>query len=128
MSKESRSLATYLQRALEAEKMDVTVRGPLGVPSSAAQLQKFDLLIMSDVPATHVGLAQMAAIEAYVRDLGGGFIMTGGQNSFGAGGYYGTQLEKILPVRFDTEKKRDRTFIGLNALHRPQRLDDRRQA
>jgi Ca-activated chloride channel homolog len=105
--------ASYLQRALDAEKIDVTVRGPYGVPSSLAELQKFDLLIVSDVPAMYVGLSQMAAIQAYVRDLGGGFIMTGGQNSFGAGGYYGTMIEKILPVRFDTEKKRDQPSLAM---------------
>jgi uncharacterized membrane protein len=105
--------ASYLQRALEAEKIDVTVRGPYGVPSSMAELQKFDLLIVSDVPATYVGMGQMAAIQAYVRDLGGGFIMTGGQNSFGSGGYYGTLIERILPVRFDTEKKRDQPTLAM---------------
>lgn len=105
--------AGFLKRALEAEKIAVVVRGPHGVPSSVAQLAKFDLLIMSDVPAMYVGLGQMAAIHAYVRDMGGGFIMTGGQNSFGAGGYYGTRIEKILPVRFDTEKKRDQPSLGM---------------
>jgi Ca-activated chloride channel homolog len=105
--------AGFLKRALQAEKIDVVVRGPYGVPASVAQLQKFDLLIMSDVPAMYVGLGQMAAINAYVRDLGGGFIMTGGQNSFGAGGYYGTRIEKILPVRFDTEKKRDQPSLAM---------------
>ena len=105
--------ATYLKRALQAEKIDVTVRGPHGVPSKAASLAKFDLLIMSDVPAMYLGMGQMGAIHAYVRDLGGGFIMIGGPNSFGAGGYYGTRIEKILPVQFDTEKKRDQPSLGL---------------
>jgi Mg-chelatase subunit ChlD len=105
--------AGHLQRALEAEKIDVTVRGPHGIPGSLAELQKFDLLLVSDVPAEVVSLGQMAAIQAYVRDLGGGFIMTGGQNAFGAGGYCGTLIEKILPVRFDTEKKRDQPSLAL---------------
>ncbi|PID39674.1 MAG: hypothetical protein CSA24_00815 [Deltaproteobacteria bacterium] len=105
--------AGYLKRALQAEKIDVVVRGPYGVPSSVAQLAKFDMLIISDVPAMYVNLGQMAAIHAYVRDLGGGFLMTGGQNSFGAGGYYGTRIEKILPVRFDTEKKRSQPSLAL---------------
>jgi Ca-activated chloride channel homolog len=105
--------ATYLQRALEAEKIDVTVRGPYGVPSSIADLQKFDLVLVSDVPTMYIGMGQMAAIQAYVRDLGGGFIMAGGQNSFGSGGYSGTMMEKILPVRFDTEKKRDQPSLAL---------------
>jgi Mg-chelatase subunit ChlD len=105
--------AGFLKQALEAERIDVEVRGPYGIPASVNQLQKFDLLLVSDVPAMYVGLGHMAAIHAYVRDLGGGFIMAGGQNSFGAGGYYGTRIEKILPVRFDTEKKRDQPSLAM---------------
>lgn len=105
--------AGFLKKALEAERIDVEVRGPYGVPASVSQLQKYDLLILSDVPAMYIGLGHMAAINAYVRDLGGGFIMAGGQNSFGAGGYYGTRIEKILPVRFDTEKKRDQPSLAM---------------
>ena len=103
----------YLKRALEAERIDVSVRGPHGMPRSSVQLAKFDLVILSDTPAMYIGPGQMAAISSYVRDLGGGFIMTGGPNSFGAGGYYGTRIEKILPVRFDTEKKRDQPTLAM---------------
>ena len=105
--------AGFLKKALEAERIDVEVRGPYGLPGSVNQLQKYDLIILSDVPAMYLGLGHMAALNAYVQDLGGGFIMAGGQNSFGAGGYYGTRIEKILPVRFDTEKKRDQPSLAM---------------
>ena len=105
--------AGYLRRALEAEKIDVTVRGPHGLPGTAAAMAKFDLVLLSDVPAMYVGPGHMSALHAYVRDLGGGFIMAGGPNAFGSGGYYGTRLERILPVRFDTEKKRDQPSLAL---------------
>ncbi|MSP63478.1 MAG: VWA domain-containing protein, partial [Myxococcales bacterium] len=105
--------ATYLARALQRENLDVDVRGPHGLPGAASGLLKYDLVIVSDVPASYVGLAQMAALESYVRDHGGGFLMAGGENSFGSGGYGGTQLEKLLPVRFDTEKKRDQPSLAL---------------
>ena len=105
--------ATPLRRALEAERIAVEVRGPHGVPRTAAALAKYDLLLLSDVPAYHVGPGQMAAISSYVRDLGGGFIMAGGPNSFGAGGYYGTRLERLLPVRFDSEKRQDQPTLAL---------------
>jgi Ca-activated chloride channel homolog len=81
------------------------VRGARGLPTSAKELERFDLVLISDVPSMFLGLAQMQALESYVRDLGGGFIMSGGQDSFGSGGYQGTRVEKILPVRFDGEKE-----------------------
>ncbi|MBW2277514.1 MAG: VWA domain-containing protein [Deltaproteobacteria bacterium] len=106
-------VARYLKRALEHENIDVEVRGPRGLPSSAKSLQKYDLVLVSDVPAHFVGLAQMQALEAYVRDLGGGLIMAGGEDSFGSGGYQGTRIEKIMPVRFDSEKQREQPNVAI---------------
>lgn len=105
--------AGYLKRALEHENMDVEVRGPRGLPSSAKALEKYDLVMVSDVPAHFVGMAQMQALEAYVRNLGGGLIMAGGEDSFGSGGYQGTRMEKIMPVRFDSEKTREQPNIAI---------------
>ena len=104
---------SYLAQALTRENIEVETRGPYGLPSRAKDLLGFDLLLMSDVSATLVSQAQMQAIESYVRDFGGGFIMAGGENSFGSGGYQGTQLEKVLPVRFEQEKKRDQPTLAL---------------
>ncbi len=103
----------YLSQALARENIEVETRGPYGLPGHAKDLLGFDLVLMSDVSATLVSQAQMVAIESYVRDYGGGFIMAGGENSFGSGGYQGTQLEKILPVRFEQEKKRDQPTLAL---------------
>lgn len=103
----------YLSQALTRENIDVEVRNAYGMPRSAKELLPYDLVLVSDVPATLVGQAQMLAIESYVSEYGGGFIMAGGENSFGSGGYQGTQIEKILPVRFEQEKKRDQPSLGL---------------
>lgn len=103
----------YLQQALTSENIDVEARNPYGMPHSVKELLPYDLVLLSDTSATLISQAQMLAIESYVRDYGGGFIMTGGENSFGSGGYQGTQLEKLLPVRFDQEKKRDQPSLGL---------------
>ena len=105
--------AAWLANALKRESIDVDVRSSYGLPSSPRELGAYDLVILSDVAQTFVGPAQMAALESYVRDLGGGFIMAGGENSFGSGGYTGSRLEKLLPVRFETEKKRDQPGLAL---------------
>jgi Mg-chelatase subunit ChlD len=105
--------ASYLQRALEHENIDVTVRGPAGLPASSKELEKFDLVMVSDVPAHLVGAGQMAALDSYVSAMGGGLIMAGGEDSFGSGGYQGTRMEQILPVRFDSDKIKDQPDIAL---------------
>ena len=105
--------ASYFAGALKKENLEVDVRGAYGLPSSVRELQKFDLVVISDVPAALLTQTQMAALESYVRDFGGGFLMAGGENSFGSGGYAGTVIEKLLPVRFDAEKKRDQPSLAL---------------
>lgn len=106
----------YLERALRNENFEIETRGPMGVPTSLDEFASFDLVILSDVAAQFVTQNQMQLIDRYTRELGGGFIMVGGESSFGPGGYYGTYLEKVLPVEFDAEKKRDTPTLALMLL------------
>lgn len=105
--------ASYLARALRREKIDVEVRGPRGTPTTLAELEDFDLFILSDVDATGVSQQQMKLIGRYVRELGGGFLMAGGESSFGLGGYFGSPLEDLLPVTFEIEKKREAPSLAI---------------
>ena len=105
--------AGHLQRALQHENIDVTVRGPSGIPSTAKELEKFDLVLVSDVPARLMGAGQMQALDAYVGQMGGGLIMAGGEDSFGSGGYERTRIEQIMPVRFDSEKIQEQPDVAV---------------
>ena len=105
--------AGYLQRALEHENIDVTVRGPTGIPSNPKELEKYDLVMVSDVPAHLMGAGQMAALDSYVSAMGGGLIMAGGEDSFGSGGYERTRMEQIMPVRFDSEKIKEQPDVAV---------------
>jgi len=55
----------------------------------------------------------MDALERYVRDLGGGFLFAGGSQSYGLGGYQGTRMEDLLPVRMESERRRDEHSLAL---------------
>ena len=103
----------YLQRALEHENIDVTVRGPAGIPSNPKELEKYDLVLVSDVPAHLMGAGQMAALDTYVKGMGGGLIMAGGEDSFGSGGYERTMIENMMPVRFDSDKIKEQPDVAL---------------
>ena len=43
----------------------------------------------------------MENLESYVKDMGGGFIMLGGDTGFGTGEFLKTPIEKALPVYMD---------------------------
>lgn len=100
-------------RLMQQEDIQVEVRGPYGLPSSVWGINRYDCVIFSDVRADFVGLQKMAALDAYVRSQGGCFIMSGGDDSFGSGGYYRTRIEGMLPVRMDTEKSRNQPSVAL---------------
>lgn len=105
--------ARYLARALEAESIHVEVREGKGMPASLDEFATYDAVIMSDVPAPDVSVQQMNMLRSYVEDLGGGFVMIGGEESFGLGGYYRTSVEEMLPVRMRSEKKKDTPSLAM---------------
>ena len=105
--------ATYLARALTSGDYEVDVRSPRSIPTSLRELERFDFFILSDVAADRVSLTQQDVIERYVRDLGGGFMMAGGESAFGLGGWQGTRIERMLPVRMDSERRRDQPSLAI---------------
>lgn len=106
-------LAQQLVWALQQEEIEVDVRPVEGMPDTLADLQNYELLALSNVPATSLSQRQMELARTYVQDLGGGFMMLGGDQSFGLGGYYKTVLEEILPVRSDFEKEKEKPSLGM---------------
>jgi Mg-chelatase subunit ChlD len=106
-------LAKHLAWALEEEGIQVDVRPPQGMPDSLADLQNYELVALSNVPATALTQRQMEVTRTYVQDLGGGLIMLGGDQSFGLGGYYKSVLEEILPVRSDFEKEKEKPSLAM---------------
>jgi uncharacterized membrane protein len=107
------NLIRDLAYALEEEGIQADVRPPQGMPETLADLQNYELMILSNVPATKLTQQQMNIARTYVQELGGGFIMLGGEQSFGLGGYYKSALEEVLPVRSDFEKEKENPSLGM---------------
>ena len=106
---ENRGVATPFERALGAEDFEVTSRPPRGL---GADLDSYDLLVLADVARTALSPAQQEQIEAYLRD-GGGLLVAGGPDSFGSGGYLGTRLAGLLPVRQDPTDERTEATLAM---------------
>lgn len=108
------SRAQYLRDALASGDFEVEVRPGSAVPNSLRELERFDFVVLSDVDAPSVSVGSQQAIAQYVRTLGGGFLMAGGPRSFGLGGWGGTEIERLLPVRMEGERRRDQPSIALS--------------
>ncbi len=90
-----------LARALRASGIEVEMVPPGGLPPDLLALHAYDLVILQNVPADEVPRPTQAALVEYVRELGGGMVMVGGPDSFGAGAWKGTPVADILPVKLD---------------------------
>ncbi|UCE58470.1 MAG: VWA domain-containing protein [Phycisphaerales bacterium] len=96
-----------LADALASENVRVEMR-------NVSELGAFDLLhmmnystiILANVPAATFTDEQQEALAVYVKDMGSGLIMFGGDESFGAGGWIGSPVEEIMPVSFEIKHKR----------------------
>ena len=98
----------YLIRRLEEQQIQVTVMQSNALFTSLAELQAFDAVILANVPRSAGDVANVTSfsdqqIDMLVRntqEMGCGLIMLGGPDSFGAGGWTNTELEKAMPVDF----------------------------
>ena len=105
--------AVQLRAALQATGMQIESAPPAGLPSSLPGLASYAAVALVDVPARALNPRQMAALQGYVRDLGGGLLAVGGPTSFGLGGYYRTPLETTLPVEMQIKDVRRRPTLAL---------------
>lgn len=105
--------AHYLVDAMAREGIRLETRNAEGVPQSLQDFAGYDGVIISDVSAHKLGDHAMNAIRDYVENLGGGFVMIGGVNSFGVGGYYRTPVEEILPVKLKSPDQEEQQSSAL---------------
>lgn len=86
---------------VKATLLDVSVSVP-----DLAGLLDYSAIILANVPANLFTDDQQQQMASYVQDMGGGLIMTGGDESFGAGGWIGTPVAEVLPVDLEIKHKR----------------------
>ncbi len=80
-------------------KDEFELRG--GFPKTAEELFKYDAIIVGDLEAEFFTHDQMALLQRFVSERGGGFLMLGGAESFREGNYADTLIASMLPVYLD---------------------------
>ncbi|MFT5122519.1 MAG: putative membrane protein [Kiritimatiellia bacterium] len=95
-----------MAKALQESKKLVEVIPSAEFPMDAIALMPYDVIVFPNVPADELNVAQQQAVKDAVFRQGIGFIMLGGDNSFGPGGYHRTPIEEVLPVSMDVKQKK----------------------
>jgi uncharacterized membrane protein len=97
------SSAELLRKALESERLECDVEIAGANALDQVRLLEYSAVILSNVPANDLTEKELQVLATYVRELGGGLVMIGGDNAFGAGGWLGTPVEAVMPVSFDVK-------------------------
>lgn len=105
--------AGNLVRTLEAGRLPVDVASPAEHPLTQDVLDPYRAVILENVPARELGRLKMERLAQFVEDLGGGLLMTGGQKSFGTGGYFNSPLDDVLPVSMELREEHRKTRIAI---------------
>lgn len=82
--------------------------------TSLAQLQGYDCVVLGNVARSATGGEdavaftddQVAMLVRNTEQFGCGLVMIGGPNSYGAGGWANTELEKAMPVDFQIKNSK----------------------
>lgn len=94
----------YLEEILKRRGFEVTSVEAVRSPPS---LQGYGLVIFNNVERERFPTAFLAQVERHVA-AGNGFLMLGGERSFGPGGYRETPVEAVLPVELKEPKKEEK--------------------
>ncbi|MGF2616175.1 VWA domain-containing protein [Rossellomorea vietnamensis] len=102
-----------LIETLTASGLRVDVISTEMLPTVLSGYVQYQSIVFVNVPATKVTGQQMDLIHSAVKDFGTGFVMAGGEDSFGLGGYFKTPIEKLLPVDMELKGKKELPSLGM---------------
>ncbi len=83
-------------------------------PKSLRGLDSYRAVVLENVSAARLGLRRMETLASWVKDHGGGLMMTGGKASFGSGGYFNSPLDGVLPVSMELRQEHRKLAVALS--------------
>lgn len=69
------------------------------------RLSGYKGVILNNVPITGLPKSNIDDLRDFVTQEGGGLLVAGGNRSFGAGGYYRSSVEEVLPVSLEDRRQ-----------------------
>ncbi|MGK0184583.1 MAG: hypothetical protein ACI9R3_000356 [Verrucomicrobiales bacterium] len=109
-------VTTYLDdpvaRALQRQgfEVDVVTQPEVLDPGRLAGCRA---VIFNNVAAHEIPRKFLSGIDFFVRHQGGGFLMIGGARSFGAGGYFESPVDALLPVSMDLKVEHLKLVVAM---------------
>ncbi len=95
-----------LAGALGKAGMDVRHCLASELPENLTALLDADAVVLVNAENSSFTFRQQEMLCRYVADMGGGLVMVGGPESFGAGGWIGSPAARVIPVDLDPPQKK----------------------
>jgi hypothetical protein len=102
-----------LVKLLRGGRVDVIGRTPVQCNWSLEELAQYSAVLVENVPANSIGTSGMETIAAWVEDTGSGLMMTGGQKSYGPGGYFKSPIDPILPISMEMRREHRKLSLAI---------------
>lgn len=80
---------------------------------SVGQLTGVKNVILNNVPAYEIPVDFLKGLNFFVTEQGGGLLMAGGKTSFGAGGYYESPIDPLLPVTMELKSEHRKLAVAM---------------
>ncbi len=97
---------------LEDQEYSLDIRPAAGFPSSLRELFSYRAAILDNVSAFELTFTEMELLKNAAAG-GLGILVSGGDSSFGLGGYYKTPIESFLPVDVDVTSSMDLPDVAI---------------
>lgn len=98
---------------LDKAAIKAELLAPHQISWSMEFLTGYSAVIIENVAAERITTHGMQLLAAWVEHIGGGLMLTGGQNSFGTGGYYQSPLEDSLPVSLELRSQHRKLALAM---------------
>jgi Mg-chelatase subunit ChlD len=102
-----------LVKLLRKGGIDLVAKTPMQCRWSLEDLSQYAAVLLENVPAGQIGMSGMETLASWVENTGSGLAMTGGQKSYGPGGYFKSPLERIMPVSMEMRREHRKLNIAV---------------
>ena len=101
-----------LAAAFQSQGLGVDI---LAEPSRANEgsLAGARAVVINNVPAFDLAPEFLRALDFFVREQGGGLLMAGGKHAFGAGGYFQSAIDPLLPVSMELKSEHRKLAVAM---------------
>jgi uncharacterized membrane protein len=103
-----------LVNTLRGAELGLEVSAPHELTMSG--LDGVGAVVLEDVEASRLTENGLHVLAQYVKEAGGGLVMTGGRHSFGEGGYRKSPVEDVLPVSLEVREEQRKAAVAISII------------